>query len=157
MAEIILWLMIIIPWISLFFINKHSLKRFMPVAIFASLLVTIVFEMGYVFEWWIVHENIVPWGYITSFPLTYGVFLVGTIWIFHFTFSKSFLIYLLSNVAIDAFHAFVALRLLIFLGIYELKSMGQFGIFIIMIVLAVIIYIYQRWQDKIIKQESKEQ
>ncbi|WP_018931830.1 hypothetical protein [Gracilibacillus lacisalsi] len=153
MAQMILWLMMVLPWISLLFINKHSLKRFMPVALFASLLVTIVFEMGYVFEWWIVHENIVPWGHITSFPLTYGVFIVGTIWIFHFTFDKSFWIYFLSNVIIDAFYAFIGLRLLLFLEIYELRNMGNFGIFIIMVMLAVIIYMYQKWQDKMMKQD----
>ncbi|MUK90643.1 hypothetical protein GMD78_20010 [Ornithinibacillus sp. L9] len=153
MAQILLWLMIIIPWISLLFIKKHSLKRFMPVAIFASLLVTIVFEMGYVFEWWIVQEKIVPWGHITSFPLTYGVFIAGTIWIFHFTFNKSFFIYILSNAIVDAIYAFVGLNILIYFGIYELNNMGHFGIFVIMVILAVIIYFYQKWQDNIIKQD----
>jgi hypothetical protein len=148
MAQIILCLMIIIPWLSLFLIRRNSIQRFMPVAIFASLLVTIVFEMGYTFNWWTVHEEIVPWGNITSFPLTYGIFIPGTIWIYHFTFDKPFWVYISSNALVDAFYAFIALRVLIFFGIYELDKMGHFGIFLIMIILAVIIYIYQRWQDK---------
>jgi len=49
MAEIILWVMIIVPWLSLFFLQIYSIKRFMSVAIFASLLVTVVFELAYTF------------------------------------------------------------------------------------------------------------
>lgn len=90
MAQISLWGMLVIPWLSLFFLKKSSLRRFMPVAIFAALLVMMVFEIGYVFNWWMVHEVIVPWGHVTSFPLTYGTFIPGTIWIYHFTFDKSF-------------------------------------------------------------------
>jgi hypothetical protein len=153
MAKIILWLMLIIPWASLFFIKKHSLRRFMPVGILASLLVTIVFEMGYVFDWWVVHKEIMPWGNITSFPLTYGVFLVGTIWIFHFTFEKSLWVYIITNALIDAIYAFIGLNILISFEIYELKNMRNFGIFILMLIIAVIIYLYQRWQDKIMKVE----
>ena len=153
MAEIILWLMLILPWLSLCFINKHSLRRFMPVAILASLLVTMVFEMAFTFNWWTVKEAILPWGHITSIPLTYGVFFAGTIWIYHFTFNKSFWVYILSNVIVDAIYAFVGLNVLIHFGIYELEDMGTLGIFILMFVISVIIYIYQKWQDKIIKRD----
>ncbi|MEI5907939.1 hypothetical protein WAK64_12825 [Bacillus spongiae] len=152
----VLWLMLILPWLTLFFLNQRSIKRFMPVAIFASLLVTMVFEMGYVFNWWVVDEVIVPWGHITSFPLTYGVFIPGTIWIFRFTFDKSFFVYILTNAITDAAYAFIGLKILISFGIYELKGMGHFGIFIIMMILALIIYVYQKWQDKIMNGTNKE-
>jgi hypothetical protein len=90
MVKFILLAMLILPWLSLIFINKYSLKRFMPVAILASLLVTIIFELGYVYSWWKVQAELVPWDKITSVPLVYGVFLVGTIWIFRFTFGRTF-------------------------------------------------------------------
>lgn len=153
MPQVILWLMLIIPWLTLFFCNKYSVMRFMPVAIFASLLVTIVFEMGYVFNWWTVHKIIVPWGQITSFPLTYGVFIPGTIWIYHISFEKPFWIYIITNALFDALYAFIGLKILLFIGIYELDDMGHFGIFIIMMILSVIIYVYQKWQDKIMKHD----
>jgi hypothetical protein len=61
MGKFILLAMLILPWLSLIFINKHSLKRFMPVSILASLLVTIIFELGYVYNWWKVQVELVPW------------------------------------------------------------------------------------------------
>jgi hypothetical protein len=154
MAKLILWLMLIIPWLSLIFINKHSLRRFMPVAILASLLITVILEMGYVYDWWTIIGKIAPWEQFITIPLTYGVFLVGTIWIFHFTFDKSFLVYILTNALIDAFYAFVFLNMLIYFRVYELERMGNFGIFMLIFPLAFIIYAYQRWQDKIMKKNE---
>lgn len=148
MGKFILLAMLILPWLTFIFINKHSLKRFMPVAILASLLVTIIFEIGYVNEWWKVQTELVPWDEITSVPLTYGVFLVGTIWIFHFTFDKKFWVYMLTNILTDGFYSFIALNILIRFGIYKLVNMGNLGIFMLMIFLAVIIYPYQKWQDR---------
>jgi hypothetical protein len=149
MVKFILLAMLILPWLSLIFINKYSLKRFMPVAILASLLVTIIFELGYVYSWWKVQAELVPWDKITSVPLVYGFFLVGTIWIFRFTFGRTFWVYIIVNILMDGFYSFIGLNILIRLGIYKLVNMDNFGIFMLMILLAVIIYPYQKWQDSI--------
>jgi len=82
------------------------------------------------------------------------MFLTGTIWIFHFTFDRSFLVYIITNVIIDVFYAFVLLNVLIhFFNIYKLEKMSEFGIFMLMIIIATIIYLYQRWLENIIKKE----
>jgi hypothetical protein len=149
MGKFILLGMLILPWLTLFFVNKHSMKRFMPVAILASLLVTIIFEIGYVYDWWKVQVEIAPWDEITSVSLTYGVFLVGTIWIFHFVFDRKFWVYMITNILLDGFYSFIALNILIRFGIYKLVNMGNLGIFMLMAFLAVIIYPYQKWQDSV--------
>lgn len=51
---------------------------------------------------------------------------------------------MITNVIVDAFYAFILLNVLIYFGIYELKSMGNFGIFILMVIIAIPIYIYQK-------------
>jgi hypothetical protein len=147
MGKIILFAMLILPWLTLFLLNKYSIKRFMSTAILGSLLVTIVFEIGYVYEWWKIQEKITSWDVITSVPLVYGVFLVGTIWVYHFTFKRKFVVYMLTNILVDAFYSFIALKVLINLGIYKLVNMGSLGIFLMMLIIAVIIYLYQKWQD----------
>ncbi|MBL4934222.1 hypothetical protein JK636_00460 [Clostridium sp. YIM B02515] len=151
MGKIILFAMLILPWLSLFLLSKYSIKRFMPVAILGSLLVTIVFEIGYVYEWWKIQQKITPWDVITSVPLVYGIFLVGTIWVFHFAYERKFGIYIFINILVDGFYSFIALKVLISIGIYRLVNMGNLGIFLMMLTIAVIIYIYQKWQDGIMK------
>src|SRR5690625_3744829 len=98
MVMFLLWLILIIPWLTMIFYNTYSLKRFMPVSIFVSLLVTLIFQMGYVYKWWIIGKSLVKWGHITSLPITFGSFLVGTLWIFHFTYDKGFKVYFITNV-----------------------------------------------------------
>jgi hypothetical protein len=49
----------------------------------------------------------------------------------------------------DGFYSFIGLNILIRFGIYKLVNMDNFGIFMLMILLAVIIYPYQKWQDSI--------
>ncbi|MEW9674246.1 hypothetical protein [Ammoniphilus sp. 3BR4] len=150
MAKLILWLMLIIPWLSLFFINKHSLKRFMPVGILAALLITLILEIGYVYNWWTILEGILPWEHFITYPLTYGPFLVGTIWIFHFTFDKSFWVYILTNAVIDALYAFAILNVLVYFGVYRLDRIGNFGIFMLIFPFAFVIYAYQKWQEGVL-------
>lgn len=147
MLKLILILMIILPWLSLMFMNKHSIKRFMPVAILASLLVTIIFEIGYLYDWWRILAVLTPWDRITSVPLVYGVFLVGTVWIFHFTFDRKLWVYVVVNLLFDVFYSFIVLNILVGIGIYSLNNMKNFGILMLMFFLALIIYPYQKWQD----------
>jgi len=154
MQKLILIIMIIMPWLSLLFMNKHSIKRFMPVAILASLLVTIIFEIGYIYDWWRILVDLAPWDRITSVPLVYGIFLVGTIWIFHFTFDRRFWVYLLINLLFDVFYSFIILNILVSIGIYRLDNMKNFGITMLMIFLALIIYPYQKWQDSIMSNKQ---
>ncbi|MEW9674121.1 hypothetical protein [Ammoniphilus sp. 3BR4] len=155
MTKVVLWGSLIVPWLSLFFLKRDIIKRYMPVAIFVSLLVTIIFEMAHVFNWWVMKEAIVPWGYITNVAFTYGAFLVGTIWIFYFTFRKWWL-YLITNIVIDGAFAFFLND--IFNGwIYQLVRFNEWGVFLLMVSLAVVIYGYQLWQEGVlIKPNEKE-
>lgn len=154
MQKLILIAMIVLPWISLLFISKYSLKRFMPAAILASLLVTIIFEIGYVYNWWKIIVKLAPWDEITSVPLVYGTFFVGTIWIFHFTYDRKYWVYIIVNMLFDAFYSFIVLNILISLRIYKLVGMGNLGIFMLMIFIALIIYPYQKWQGTVINSKQ---
>lgn len=145
MSQFILWMMLIVPWLSLLFLKKESVKRFLPPAILASLLVTIVFEIGYVLKWWVVVEQITAWDRITSVPLVYGAFFVGTLWIFHFTYDRPPWVYFLINALTDFAYAFIGLKFLVRIGIYRLVNMGSFGIYLMMLAIAIIIYLYERW------------
>jgi len=150
--KIILWLSLILPWLSLFLMKKQAIKRYMPVAIFVSLLVTILFEVAHAFNWWVLLDWFVPWGYITNVPFVYGAFLVGTMWIFYFTYQK-FWLYLLTNIIIDAVFIFGISHF--FEGrLYRFANMGRWGVFFLMIGLTLIIYGYHAWQEDIFKKQS---
>jgi hypothetical protein len=141
--------MLILPWLSLFFLKKESIKRYMPVTIFTALLVTITFEIAYVYKWWVIKEEIVPWGNITNVSFAYGMFFIGTMWIFYFTYRK-FWVYLFTNLVVDGLYVFFFAKL-IEGKIRVLVNIDKPTLFFVMILQALIIYGYQVWQEGIFK------
>lgn len=125
----------------------------MPVAVFVSLLITNVYEAAYTFKWWILKEYIIPWGYITNTAFVYGIFFVGTLWIFYFTY-RNFKVYIIVNLIVDAIFAFGLLQLTEYLKIDRFVNLPKWGAYLIMVGLALIIYVYQRWQEGIFKEKA---
>jgi|SRR5690625_4688140 len=154
MAHVFLWLIIIIPWISLFLMDKSSLKRFMPVGMLGAILVSIIFDVGSTFNLWTILDGIFPWEHYSSYPLNYGAFFVGTLWVFYFTYDKSFWTYILTNAIVDGLYAFGILNLFIYWQIIRLDLINKFGVGFIMFLLAFILYAYQRWQDSIFEKTT---
>ncbi|WP_276358025.1 hypothetical protein [Cohnella caldifontis] len=157
-AHALMWGLLVLPWISLFFLNPASIRRFMPVSIFAALLVTIVFEMAHAFRWWTILDKaiILPWGYITNTAYTYGFFFIGTLWIFKFTFGR-FWLFMLTNVVIDGLFQFGLDPLFARAGYYRFVNITHWQTFFIMVGIAVLLYLYQVWQEGSIKHQVKEQ
>ncbi|MDQ0858780.1 hypothetical protein [Bacillus sp. V2I10] len=72
----------------------------------------------------------------------YGLFSVGTMWIFILTY-KYFLHYITANIIMDAFLCFIGLSLLTRLGIATFK-IGFWLYFLIVFTISFIIYSYQK-------------
>lgn len=156
-AKSLMWVILVVPWLSLFVLRTASIRRFIPVSILAALIVTIVFEMAHAYHWWTIFgkATIVPWGYITNTSFTYGLFLVGTLWIFKLTYFN-FWFYMVTNLAIDAVFIFVIDPIFVRMGFYRLDNITHFQIFLIMTGISLLLYLYQKWQEGAISGEVKE-
>ncbi|GLG01234.1 hypothetical protein Alches_12730 [Alicyclobacillus hesperidum subsp. aegles] len=149
--KMLLWLLLVLPWVTLVFLDKDTVKRYMPVTIFTCLLMTIIFQIAYTFKWWTIYQYIVPWGYMIDVSFAYGIFAVRTLWIFHLT-SHKFCLYVITNVVIDAFFAFIALAIMLpsfGIGAYNLLQPWQY--FLVIFALFFIIYGFHIWQQGIFK------
>ncbi|QFT87753.1 hypothetical protein FIU87_03725 [Bacillus sp. THAF10] len=147
-AKIVLWSVLILPWCSLFFLDKKVVKRFMPVAIFASFLMTLYNMVAFNQKHWELLVSIIP----TLKPLfssgVLGAFLVITIWIFHFTYGK-FFVYLLTNIIVDFMFAVFPIHYLFQekFKIYKLINISPWERYGLFVFLSVVIYIYHKWQE----------
>lgn len=141
------WLMLFLPWLTLFAARRGSVKRMMPSVVFTSLLVTILSIIGYEFKWWIIHKYIVPWGEIVDISFVYGIFAVGTFWIFYFT-GRSFWLFILVNVVVDALFSFGILPIMERIGIVTVR-IPLWQTFLLDIAMMLIIYVYHRWQTAV--------
>ncbi|MGG4549890.1 hypothetical protein ABER02_19270 [Rossellomorea marisflavi] len=146
--KIILFIAFLLPWISLFFAKGSTIRKFMPVTIFTCLLMTIIFQIAYTYDWWVIHEYIVPWGYMIDVSFAYGVFAIGTFWIFRFT-HHYFFLYIVTNLVMDAFMCFLALPLLDKLGIASYKNITSWEYFLVIFALSFVVYFFHKWQEKI--------
>ncbi|MBI0579674.1 hypothetical protein IEC97_20135 [Neobacillus cucumis] len=153
MVKVVIWSLFIIPWISLFFLKGNAIRRYMPVALFATVLNTILAQMAWSFNWWKFKETLFTWDRLAPLFTVYSVFLVGTIWIFYFTFRR-FWIYIIVNLIIDLFYGMGLTKMLNKLEIRENGSFSPLQNLLAMTILAVILYLYQIWQERIFEKDS---
>lgn len=153
MVKVVIWSLFIIPWISLFFLKGSAIRRYMPVALFATVLNTILAQMAWSYNWWNFKETLFTWDKIAPLFTVYSVFLVGTIWIFYFTFRK-FWIYFIVNLMIDLLYGIGLTKMLNKLEIRETGSFSPLQNLLTMTILGVILYLYQLWQEGVFKKEN---
>lgn len=150
--RIILFIIFLLPWLTLFFASSKTIRRFMPVTIFTCLLMTIIFQIAYTYKWWVIHKYIVPWGYMSDVSFIYGIFSVGTFWIFLLTFHK-FLWYTVVNLIMDVVMSFIVLPSLSLLDIAEYKNISPWQYFLVTYGLSFVIYFYHKWQEKFFSED----
>jgi hypothetical protein len=88
------------------------------------------------------------------YNLCIGVFLVGTVIILNFTY-KSFILYMIVNAITDAGLSFGLSKWYEHLGIYKLVKINSFGVYAVTLIVAVLIYFYQKWQDTVFVDTTK--
>lgn len=153
MIKLLLIVGLLLPWTSLLLAKKDTIRRFMPVTIFTSFMMTIIFQIAYTYEWWVIHEYIVPWGYMIDVTFAYGIYATGTFWIFRLT-SHRFFLYAATNLIMDTFMCFVGLPLLGVLGIATYKNITPWEYLLVTYGLSLVIYVYHKWQQKIFISEN---
>lgn len=152
MVKILLILTFVLPWLALIWADKNTIKRYAPVVVFTGLIMTIIFEIAYTYNWWTIHEYFTTWGYITDTSFAYGLFMIGTFWIFYFTY-RYFWLYVLVNAIFDLFMGFVGMTLLDMLSVATMHTITKWQYSIVMFCISFVIYGYQRWQETIVRKE----
>ena len=145
--QTLLWASIILPWLTLVFLKKEDIKRYMPVALFGALMTTIVGETALAMKWWVIKDSIFPFYHLPT--LTYGGFPVGIIWIFKFT-NKRFFLFMLVNLAFDFGLAATWDKLLVSRGILEIVNATPSQLLVQDIINAALLYRFQMWQEEVL-------
>ncbi|WP_223588329.1 hypothetical protein [Neobacillus bataviensis] len=155
MINLIFWAFFLVPWLSLFFLKNSAIRRYMPVALFATVINTIFYQIAWTYGWWKYKETLFSWDKVAQVHTVYGVFLVGTIWIFYFTFRK-FWIYFLVNLITDCIYSFGFRALWKKLGITTSGgNLSPLEGIMYMTLISITLYIYQLWQEGLFGRENK--
>jgi hypothetical protein len=144
MKQIIPWSLFIFPLLSLIFLERSVIRRFMPVALFVTVINTLFYQAAYHYNWW-KEPGIFGWDNVANVQWVYSAYLVATIWIFKFTYGR-FWRYLIVNIVLDGIYIFVWYPVQTNLGMAS-GTMPGYMQYIIMIFLSLLIYVYQMWQE----------
>jgi len=130
--------MILLAWLTVPFLGLHNIRRLFP----ASLLI-VFFEFFNVLigkrrKWWVFYNK--PNSYLfNEFPFNIGPFLVGSMWILKWTFGN-FKQFISLNAAVNAFFAFILIKLLEKLKIAKLVRLNNFQFFLFFFYKAPLLY-----------------
>jgi len=141
--QFILWSMLLLPWLTLFFMRKGDIKRFMPAALFTSLTSMLVVEVGITLNLWVIQETAYP---LRSLSYHLGLSPVLIIWLLYATYGR-FWWYLVLNVIQNFGFTYLLISFLSNRGIEQLIGISPFQTTIVASIHGILIYGYQMWQE----------
>jgi len=151
--QVILWSMLVMPWLTLVFMKKDDIKRFMPVALFSAITSILVVEAGENLGWFIYGEAAYPLR--THSYIIFGLNIVTTMWLFRFIYGR-FWIYLVIDTVLN--FGFIYLFHVYFLGsrgLFQEVGITPLLNALITTIDGVLVYGYQMWQEGIFVRSEK--
>lgn len=142
--QVILWSMFILPWFSLFFTKMDDIKRYMPVALFATITSILIAEIGDTLKWWTFMETAYP---LHNMSYIYGLNPVSLIWIMKFTYRR-FWLFIIADAILNVGFAYLLLGYFLHSrGIFSYITLTPFHVFLITTIHGIISYGYHLWQE----------
>lgn len=145
--QTLMWSILVLPWLTLFFMNKRDIKRFMPVALLSALTSILAVEIGENLGWFVYGEAAYPLR--TGYNIIFGLNAVTTLWLFRFLYGR-FWQYMLVDTVLN--FGFIYVFHVYFLGgrgLFHEAGITPFTNALIPTVDGVLLYGYQMWQEGI--------
>lgn len=147
--KMILLVMMLLPWLSVPFLGKRTIKRFYPGALFMGAWITAESIIAKKRVWWRFYEKLIP-GVMGEIPFIMGPFFVGSLWIFKLTFGNFFR-YLIVNLITDVLFTFLGMTFLRKMGIVSLVRLKNYQMTILFMAKSVLMYGFQSSVEKLRK------
>ncbi|WP_312335863.1 hypothetical protein [Anaerospora hongkongensis] len=141
--ELLLWGSFIVPWLTLFFMPKQDIKRYMPVGLLTAVLSALIIDIGIAFGLWSTSQTVFPFSLLP--PIIYGL-PVFAMWVFKLTYGR-FWLYAVTNAVLDLAFDYLILPWLASRGMFDYNL--SIIDFIITTTHAWLLYGYQMWQETI--------
>jgi len=150
--QILLWAMVIVPYLSLLLMKKEDIKRYIPAGLFSSFLLVILQEVGVGNSWWYFLETIYPLGVFT--PFTESVDLILPMWVLKYTYGR-FRYYILVQILGNVGFFFFLLPWYASRGIMSWPAYAGLIAFSFSVVINLLVYSFQMWQEGVFDHSEK--
>lgn len=151
--QVLLWSMLVLPWLTLFFMKKEDKKRFMPAALFSAATSVLVVEAAENLGWFIYGQAAYPLR--TPSYIIFGLNIVTTMWLFRFLYGKFWTYLVIDTVLNFGFIYFLHVYFLGSRGLFQEVRITPLLNVLITIIAGVLIYGYQMWQEGIFVRSEK--
>lgn len=142
--KILLWTMVIVPWLSLFLMKKEDIKRYIPAGLFSSFLLVILQEAGVANHWWYFRETIYPLAVFT--PFTESVDVILPMWVLKYTYGR-FGYYILVQIVGNVLFFFFILPWFATRGIMSWPAYAGITAFTFSTIINLFVYRFHMWQE----------
>lgn len=151
--QIIFWLVIIVPWFSLFFMKRLEMKWYFPVALLTAITSLLIVHIGSQLDWWYIKETVYPLGVSAE---VLGILPVLMMWIMKYTF-KRFWLYLAVNITLNLAYSFLYFGYLATMAaIIEYVTITPWFVLIVTTAQGLLLYVFQLWMDGALIHPKKE-
>jgi len=140
-SKTLLFLTMIIPWVTAPLLGKKTLKHYLPAGVFIALMVRLTNVIAKRRKWWWWYGTLHP-RLSRVIPFMLGPFFVGSIWILKWTYGK-FLRYLALNMFFDGMFTYAMVPILTKFGVASLVRMKKIQLMYVFMVLTLILYAFQ--------------
>lgn len=141
--QVLLWGMLILPWLCIFFLKMEDIKRYMPAALFTIVTSLIIYDIGAGLKLWGVKETIYPFSMILPFSLS--ALPVATLYFLKFFYGR-FWLYSAVQLVFSIAFSYLLLPWLFSRDILVRINGTPLITLLITIPHFVLIYLYHMWQ-----------
>jgi hypothetical protein len=141
--QIILWGTLILPWLTLLFMHKNDIKRYIPTGLLSTLLCIIVIETGIRYNWWVIRETTFPFSVIPTYA--YGLFPIIPMWLLKYTLGR-FGLFIILDTIMNIVFAYIILPWFAHRGIVVFDA--ELIVLIFESIIAFILYGFQMSQER---------
>ncbi|MBT2722863.1 hypothetical protein [Bacillus sp. ISL-46] len=133
--------LLILPWLTVPFFGRNSLKKFLPASIFIATFNKAINLYGEKKKWWRFYKVVPPLDGMTFF--NFGPYIVTSLWMLKLTFGK-FPLYIISNLILHISFTFLGgLKLLDRYKIGSLVKLTKFQFLVVNSLRALLLYGFQ--------------
>lgn len=133
--------MVLLSWLSLFFIGKRNIKRFLPASVLIFFVETINVQFAKKRKWWVFNNK--PKSYVSGeLPFNIGPFFAFSMWVLKSSYGN-FKRFLLLNAIIHTFFAFILMKIMKKIKVVKLVRIDGFQFFFYYFYKAFLLYGFQ--------------
>lgn len=144
--KLLLLSLLIIPWLTIPFIGRDALKKYLPSTIFLCTFTEVLDRLGEERRWWRFFKGIPPFNSMNFF--NWGPYFVASMWMLRTTYGR-FPLYLIANLILQMAFTFLGgVKLADQFRVFRFIRLSKMNYIILNMFRATLLYIFQYINDK---------